>query len=305
MQKGDQDLGEWLNGGRDEPVSEPHSGSSFLVAVVALVLVAGGVTAGYAFHEQSAAKHMAVQNADMMATVAGLRNQLDAVTAKLNELSAAQTLPVRPAAQPAKSFAPRPQRPTPSGSDRRYKQLQARLDAQQKELKDTQDSVSKTRADLESSLSSAKGSIARNHDELVSLEKRGERNYFEFDITKSKQFQRTGPVSISLRHTDTKHMNYDAVVLMDDNQLAKKHVDLFEPIWFDRADDPQPLELVVNKVDKNHVHGYVSTPRYRNSELAANNGSGALRATRAANGDAQSAATQQDHNPNAPLEQPQ
>ena len=44
MQKGDQDLGEWLNGGRDEPVSEPHSGSSFLVAVVALVLVAGGVT---------------------------------------------------------------------------------------------------------------------------------------------------------------------------------------------------------------------------------------------------------------------
>jgi hypothetical protein len=303
-------------GGSKESVSGPRS-SSLLVAVVALALAAAGVMAGYAFHQQSAAKQMAAQNAGMSATVVGLRNQLDALTTRLNEISATRA-PV-PAVQPAAppEAARRAKQPTQSLSDKRYRLLQARLDAQQKELKDTEVSVTKTRSDLESSLDRAKGelngTIAKNHDELVALEKRGERNYFEFDLTKSKQFQRTGGISISLRHTDTKYMNYDVVVLVDDNQLVKKRVDLYEPIWFDRADDPEPLELVVNKVDKNHVHGYVSTPRFRNSELAAMNragargetGAGSTASTPSASKEAQPAATPEDQNPNTPLEHQQ
>jgi len=285
-----------------------------VVAAVALVLVAGGIAAGYAFREQSVAKAVAARNANMTATIAQLRNQLDALTAKMNEGSAAQA-PAGTAqfAQPeaARGAATRQRAHGPSWPDKRYKQLQARLDAQQKELKDTEDSVTKTRADLQSSLSSAtdelNGTIAKNHEELVALEKRGQRNYFEFDLVKSKQFQRIGPISISLRHADTKHLNYDAVVLVDDNQLTKKHVNLYEPIWFDRTDDPQPLQVVVNKVDKDHVHGYVSAPTYRNSELAAN-ASGALGGSPAngssRNGEAQPGPHDQNHNA-PPLQQPQ
>jgi len=248
--------------------------TTWIGALAAFLILAIGLAAGYAYRQQSAVKEMTAHDADMNATVAQLRGQLDDVTAKLNQMAAAQAAATQSAPQPAAAAPPAaPKRRTASVSDKRYKQLQAQLDAQQKELKDTENSVAQTRSDLEGSISSTKdelnGTIAKNHDELVALERRGERDYYEFDLWKSKQFQRTGPISLSLRGADAKHMSYDIVALVDDNQLGKKHVDLYEPIWFDRADDPQPLQVVVNKVEKNHVYGYVNAPKYRNSELAA------------------------------------
>ncbi len=134
------------------------------------------------------------------------------------------------------------------GTDKRLKQLQTRLDDQQKQLKDTQDDVAKTRTDLEGSLSSTRdelnGSIARTHEDLVVLQKRGERNFFEFDLVRSKEFQRFGPLMLSLRRTDWKHKNYDLALVVDDNQLSKKHVNLYEPVWIHRVDDPQPVQIV-------------------------------------------------------------
>src|SRR5262249_5852322 len=160
-----------------------------------------------------------------------------------------------------------------AGSSRQFKQLQTAVKDQQKQLKDTQDLVSKKRTDIEGELISTKdemnGSIAKTHEELVVLQKRGERNYFEFDIAKSKSFQREGPISISLRKADTKHKSYDIVMIVDDDQLTKKKINLYEPVWIHRADDPQPVQIVVNKIGKDSIHGYVSAPKYRNSELSA------------------------------------
>jgi len=128
------------------------------------------------------------------------------------------------------------------------------------------------RDSLETSLSSTKdelnGSIAKTHEELVVLQKRGERNYFEFDLTKSKQFQRFGPLTLSLRRTDAKHMNYDLSMVVDDNQLRKNRVNLYEPIWIHAESAGQPVQVVVNKISKNFVHGYISAPKYKPSELA-------------------------------------
>jgi len=151
--------------------------------------------------------------------------------------------------------------------------MQSRLDAQQKQRDDATSAINQTRSDLEGNISSTRdelnGSIAKNHEELVALEQRGERNYYEFDLSKSKQFQRTGPISLSLRKSDTKHKHYNLALIVDDNQLEKKNVDLYEPIWLRDSDDPQPLEIVVNKIDKNHIHGYVSEPKYKGADLEA------------------------------------
>jgi hypothetical protein len=156
--------------------------------------------------------------------------------------------------------------------DKRLKQIQSQLEDQQKQLKDTQDQIAQTRSDLEGNLSSTRdelnGSIAKTHEELVALERRGERNYFEFDLTKAKQFQHAGPLMLSLRKTDVKHKNFDLAMIVDDNQLSKKHVNLYEPVWTHTGDDAQPVQVVVNKIDKNHVHGYVSEPKYRQSREA-------------------------------------
>ena len=58
------------------------------------------------------------------------------------------------------------------------------------------------------------------------------------------------------------------MMLVDDHQLSKKKVDLYEPIWLHQTDQPQPVQIVVNQIDKNHVHGYISAPKYRESDLA-------------------------------------
>ena len=265
------------------------------------LLVITGIATGYGLHERNEVRQLTGQTAAAQTSTNQLQAQVNTLTARLNDLSAAQATsaanPVTPASietgdltppaidattaptAPAAAIAPttKPKQPKTtakrrtSPTDKRYAQLKAQLDDQQKQLKETQDEVAKNRADLEGSINSTKdelnGSIAKTHDELVALEKRGERNYYEFDLTKSKQFQRIGPMSLSLRKTDTKHKSYDLAMLVDDNELNKKKVNLYEPVWIHTENGGQPVQVVVNRIDKNGVHGYVSAPKYKVSEL--------------------------------------
>ena len=58
-------------------------------------------------------------------------------------------------------------------------------------------------------------------------------------------------------------------MLVDDREITRKHVNLYESITFYPEGYPQPLELVINRIDKDSVHGYVSEPKYRSTEQAA------------------------------------
>ena len=268
-----------------------------LIGAVA-VLVVAGFAFGYGYRQQIAVGHLTAQQTAASATIDQLQGQLNTVNSKLNDMAAAQQAAQQAAAQQQTQASPGGKRP-----DKRYKQLQAQLEDQGKQLKETQDQVAKNRTDLETSLSSTKdelnGSIAKTHDELVVLEKRGERNYFEFDLQKSRQFQRFGPITLSLRRTDAKHMNYDLMMVVDDKQLSKKKVNLYEPIWIHTESIGQPVQVVVNKIGKNTAHGYISAPKYKESELAAASAGGATLTP-------VSATTSADPNrPNPQPEQPQ
>jgi hypothetical protein len=240
-----------------------------VIGAVALLIVAG-IAFGYGYRQSLAVGHLTAQQSVANSTIDQLQGQLNNVTAKMNDMVAAQ----QAAQQAAEQAAAQKKAATGkrgASADKRYKQLQAQLEDQGKQLKETQELVAKNRTDLETSLSSTKdelnGSIAKTHEELVVLQKRGERNYFEFDLAKSKQFQRFGPLTLSLRRTDAKHMNYDLAMVVDDNQLNKKRVNLYEPIWIHTENEGQPVQIVVNKISKNLVHGYISAPKYKAGEL--------------------------------------
>ncbi len=253
------------------------------VVIVALILVAG-LAIVYAHSQKSEINTMAARDASLNASVAQLQNQLQSTTAKLNDIVAQQQAAALQAAaqaaqeQQAKAAAAKRsahtyarRRHVLTASEKRYDALKARVDAQQKELDQANQSIVQTRSDLQANLDSTaaglNGSIAKNHAELVALEKRGQRSYFEFDLSRSKEFSRTGPISLSLRHADTKHDRYNMMLLVDDNRLEKKNVDLYEPVWISSSDEPQPLEIVVNKISRNHIHGYISAPKYSIAEL--------------------------------------
>ncbi len=249
-----------------------------LVASVALIVVAG-LAFGYGYRQQILADHLTAQQSMANATINEMQGQVNTLTAKLNEMSAAQQAAAEAAAQQKASAgragtagAKSASGKSTTAGGKQLKELRARLEDQQKQLKETQDQVAKNRSDLEGNLNSTRdelnGSIAKTHEELVALAKRGERSYFEFDLAKSKQFQRVGPVTLSLRKADTKHKSYDLQMIVDDNRLTKKNVNLYEPIWIHTENESQPVQVVVNRVDKNLVHGYVSAPKYKASELA-------------------------------------
>ena len=264
------------DGHKGEPA--PMGANRWFVGAIVALLVVAGVAFGYGYRQQILASHLAAQEAVASATISQMHGQLSTLTAKLNDMTAAQaaaSAAAQNASQPGQKSNAASRSAAKRGApvDKRYKQLQAQLQEQQKQLKETQDLVAKNRTDLEGNLNSTRdelnGSIAKTHEELVTLAKRGERSYFEFDLTRSKQFQRVGPLTLSLRRADAKHKNYDLQMIVDDNQLTKKRVNLYEPIWIHTENESQPVQVVVNRVERNLVHGYVSAPKYKPSELAA------------------------------------
>lgn len=227
---------------------------------------------GYALHERNNAQDLATQNAQIAAQLGATNSQIRALSAQVNSLAANSQshsmAEVAPAAKPARPAAGRA-RSGARAYDPRYKKLQSQLDAQGKAIDQTRADIAGTQSDLSNTRTELTGSIARTHDDLVVLQKRGERNYYEFDLTKSKQFTREGPIGIELRKANLRHQFADLQLMVGDNNLTQKHVNLYQPAMFYQPDSPQPVEIVINSISKDHIHGYISAPKYRQSELAA------------------------------------
>jgi predicted nucleic acid-binding Zn-ribbon protein len=137
------------------------------------------------------------------------------------------------------------------------------------DLEDTKSKLERATGDM----GVMSGLIARNHDDLEELKRRGDRNYYEFTLDKSKTPQRVGPVQISLNKTDQKRSKYTITVLADDRSIEKKDKTSGEPVQFYVKGTARyaPYEIVVFDVGKNQVSGYLSTPKSVGAPTAASN----------------------------------
>jgi DNA repair exonuclease SbcCD ATPase subunit len=127
------------------------------------------------------------------------------------------------------------------------------------DLEDTKSKLERATGDM----GVMSGLIARNHDDLEELKRRGDRNYYEFTLQKSKTPQRIGPVQIALNKADQKKSRYTMTVLADDKSIEKKDKTAGEPVQFYVKGTARymPYEIVVFDVGKNQVTGYLSTPK--------------------------------------------
>ncbi len=111
--------------------------------------------------------------------------------------------------------------------------------------------------------------MARTHDELLALERLGERNYIEFSLLRSDSFQPVGPLALGVWRTDTRHDAVEASVLLAAHRIDLKEVKVNELVTIP-VGHSQALELVVNRVTKDQVAGYVSEPKDKGWQLAQN-----------------------------------
>jgi hypothetical protein len=135
-----------------------------------------------------------------------------------------------------------------------------------KDIADTKSDLETTKGKLERAtgdMGVMSGLIAHNRDDLEELKRRGDRNYYEFKVTKSKTPQRVGPVQVTLNKVDQKKAKYTMTVFVDDRSVEKKDKTAGEPVQFYLKGSARmtPYEIVVFDVGKNDINGYLSTPK--------------------------------------------
>jgi hypothetical protein len=134
------------------------------------------------------------------------------------------------------------------------------------DLDSTKNDLAASRRDMSKEINDVRDAlgrqIAHNSDELAVLKRRGERDYFEFDLKKSsKDMARVAGIRMQLNKADVKAKRYDVTLQVDDNKVQKKGQLINEPINLNVGKDRARYEVIVNFIDKDHVRGYISTPK--------------------------------------------
>jgi chromosome segregation ATPase len=127
----------------------------------------------------------------------------------------------------------------------------------QKELASTEQQLHAVVGDL----GVQSGLIATNSEQLNYLKHLGDRAYFQFTLHKGQRPLPISIVSLQLKKADLKHSRYTLVIYSDDKKIEKKNRDRDEPLQFYSGKTPMLFEVVVNRIGKNEVSGYLSAPR--------------------------------------------
>jgi len=279
-----------------EPERSGSQGKFLLILVVLAALAAGEI---YSFHKINTTrdaletqqtqthKQMAAEFQDQMASrLSAIENanaqQFDALKDELD--SAAKRLGATGGElKRSRAMVAQLQKDEQTRADQLQQQLALKADQQQvgalgqdvstqrADLDNTKKSLDSVRSDLGMARSEMGTLIARNHDDVETLRRMGERDYFEFTATKKAPARAAG-VGLTLIKTNVKRHQFNLAMLVDDVRVEKKDRTINEPIFFYVNGSKRPYELVVNAVSQNEVKGYVSTPKSANKEVAIRSG---------------------------------
>jgi predicted nucleic acid-binding Zn-ribbon protein len=201
----------------------------------------------------------ATENATLKSQLADTKSQLDGAAKRLDEADQA--------ADRARALALRNR----AVAERSAKQLGGAIDEQRTQLgalggtvDGVKTNVTANRTDIDRALgglSEQNGLIARTREELDALKRLGGREYAEFDLRKSKEFTRIGPLSVRLNKTDEKRQRYTVTLVVNDKQVEKKDIALFEPLQFYIPGTRSVMELVAQEIQDGRIVGYVSSPK--------------------------------------------
>jgi len=265
----------------DELENAPRTYSGALLAVIGAALVAaiGGLIWTYSVsarvtHQEAALTEANDRNVKLEAE---LRETNARLTVATDELGKSLGLTQRQLDARAQALIAREQADSRRLEDAQ-KQTAQQVSAVSSDLTNVKTDVGGVRTDLGKTqndlqgalaqLTSMKGDlsdhsslIARNEQELEVLKHKGDRNYYEFTLSKGQK-KPVGTVSLELKKADLKKSRFTLVVYADDRSYEKKDRNVDEPLQFYSGKEPALYEIVVNAIpSKNQVSGYLSTPK--------------------------------------------
>ncbi len=256
-----------------------HSGALLGAIAIAVLAALGGLVWSYALsnritHQEAALSEANQQNAKLAGELRETNARLHVATDELGK-SVGMTqkqMDVRAQAIMAREAADNKRLETAQKETaQQVSAVSSDVSSVKTDVGGVKTDLTKTQSDLAtavSQLTSMKGDlsshaslIARNGSELEVLKHKGDRNYYEFTLTKGQK-KPVGTVSMELKKADTKKSRFTVVVYADDRSYEKKDRNVDEPLQFYSGKDPALYEIVVNSIgSKNTVSGYLSTPK--------------------------------------------
>ena len=247
-----------------------------LVVAVALLAYAGYSVQGRMQQELAKAeeqnKILTAQLEQANGRFADLKGQMDVTSQKIG-MTQAELADARSRAEGIRKQQAASDQRLSQEISAAQKESEAKIGAVATDVTGAKKDIEATKSDLEATKSKLdrsmgdmnvmSGLIARNHDDLEELRRRGDRNYYEFTLQKAKTPQRVGPVQMSLNKTDPKKSKYTMTVLADDKSIEKKDKTAGEPVQFyvKGTAHLSPYEIVVFDVGKTQITGYLATPK--------------------------------------------
>jgi predicted nucleic acid-binding Zn-ribbon protein len=261
-----------------------NAGTPRWIAVLFGLLIVGVALIAYAGHsvqgrlEQELTKNdeqnkiLTAQLEQANARIADLKGQLEVTSQKVG-MTQAELAEARSRAESIRKQQVASDQKLTEQISAAQKESEAKIGAVATDVTGAKKDIDATRTDLEATKTKLEraagdmgvmsGLIARNHDDLEELRRKGDRNYYEFTVQKSKTAQKVGPVQIALNKTDQKKNRYTITVLADDKSIEKRDKTSGEPVQFYVKGSARltPYEIVVFDVNKNQITGYLSTPK--------------------------------------------
>lgn len=142
------------------------------------------------------------------------------------------------------------------------------------DLDTTRSDLDATKQNLNMAKSELGTLIAKNHDDVEELRRLGERDYIEFTIEGKNKQQQVGNISVLLRGTNPGKNQFNVTLVVDEKRTENRSRNINQPIFVTTGASKQPLEFVVNQVEKDKVIGYVSIPKSVQQSTSASSGSG-------------------------------
>jgi cell division protein FtsB len=250
-----------------------------LLFIVAFALVAYLLYASYSERQSlAAAQADAAKKNDALAAeidkansrIADLKGQLDVTSQKLgltqDELAHARTLAQSIKKDQDASDAQLRQQIGAVQADTTTKigQVSSQINGTQTDLNATKADLENTKATLTRTvgdLGVQSGLIATNEKEVDELKHMGDRDIYDFTLTKTKKPEHVGPIQVQLTKIDAKHYKYTLNVIADDKDIPKKDKTVDEPVQFFVNGAKSPYEIVVFNLTKDQAKGYLSTPK--------------------------------------------
>jgi nitrate reductase NapE component len=131
------------------------------------------------------------------------------------------------------------------------------------DIQKTQTDLAATNAKLERTIGDLgiqSGLIAHTASELEALKRKGDRNYYDFTLSKGARTP-VSTISLQLKKVDPKKSKFTLNVMADDRTIEKKDRTIGEPLQFYTGRDRMLYEVVIFTAGKNTITGYLATPK--------------------------------------------